>query len=156
DSTSTLSKTTEEYKKYGNALDSNKKVVASLKRRDLTDKILLGLGLFFFLSTVVYVIGKRIWIPKILFSKKGAAAVASSMKNAVKSSKMAKTSLTTTAKLTTKTLSKTLSSLSSSTTSTTTTTLSSTVTSLSSTIASATTSLASTTEKIIKTIVDEL
>jgi len=153
DSTSTLSKTTEEYKKYGNALDSNKKVVASLKRRDLTDKILLGLGLFFFLSTVVYVIGKRIWIPKILFSKKGAAAVASSMKNAVKSSKMAKASLTTTKNLTTKTLSKTISSISSSTS---TTTLSSTVTSLSSTIASATTSIASTTEKIIKTIVDEL
>ncbi|ORX55889.1 Sec20-domain-containing protein [Piromyces finnis] len=132
DSTSTLSKTTEEYKKYGNTLDSNKKVVASLKRRDLTDKILLGLGLFFFISTVIYIIGKRIWIPKIIFSKKGAAAVASSMKNAVKSSKIAKSTLTTTQSLST------------------------TSTSLTSTIASVTTSIASTTEKVIKTIVDEL
>ena len=141
DSTSTLSKTSEEYKKYGYALDSNKKVVRSLKRRDLTDKILLGLGLLFFLCTVFYVIGKRIWIPKILFSKKEAANVASSIKNAVKSSKMAKSSLTTTTKLTTKLTTTTLSSLASSTTTTTT---------------SVTTTIASATEKIIKTIVDEL
>jgi len=136
DSTSTLSKTSEEYKKYGNALNSNKKVVSSLKRRDLTDKILLGLGLLFFICTVLYVIGKRIWIPKILFSKKGAASVVSSIKKAAKTSKVAsKTSKT----LTTKTLSK--------------------VTSLASKkiyTSSTTTTIASTTKQIIKTIVDEL
>ncbi|ORX76882.1 Sec20-domain-containing protein [Anaeromyces robustus] len=74
DSTSTLSKTTEEYKKYGNTLNSSKKIVRSLKRRDLTDKILLTLGLLFFVSTVLYIISKRIWIPKLvtnlLFNKK--------------------------------------------------------------------------------------
>jgi len=102
-------------------------VVQNLKRRDLTDKILLTLGLLFFLSTVFYVIGKRIWIPKILFSKKGASAVASSIKNAVKSTKIAKASLTTT------------------------TTLAS-----SATKSSVTTTIASATKTIIKTIVDEL
>jgi len=135
DSTSTLSKTTEEYKKYDNALNSNKKVVSNLKRRDLTDKILLGLGLLFFICTVLYVIGKRIWIPKIFFSKKGAATVASSIKKAVKSTKVI-----TTSQITTTAFSKTTSTLNSSS---------------SSVLASTTNAIASTTKQIIKTIVDE-
>ncbi|KAG4082869.1 Sec20-domain-containing protein [Neocallimastix lanati (nom. inval.)] len=159
DSTSTLSKTTEEYKKYDNALNSNKKVVSSLKRRDFTDKILLGLGLLFFLCTVLYVVGKRIWIPKILFSKKGAAAVASSIKKAVKSSTTTKMAVTTTKQLLTTSTTSTTTSTATATAATLSDTIakaaSSVVSSVTSTIASSST-VTSTAKQIIKTIADEL
>lgn len=39
-----------------------------MKKRDLTDKILLIIGLSFFLLTVLYIVRKRIWLPRLKFS----------------------------------------------------------------------------------------
>nr|KAJ3410378.1 hypothetical protein HK105_002946 [Polyrhizophydium stewartii] len=62
-STATMSKTQAEYNVIADLLGASRLILRDLTNLDVKDRIILTIGLIIFLSTVVYVIGRRIWIP---------------------------------------------------------------------------------------------
>ncbi|TPX51345.1 hypothetical protein SeMB42_g01942 [Synchytrium endobioticum] len=64
-STDTLAKTSQQYTALGSAIDSSKRLVTSMSRRDLIDRGLIVFGLVIFLAVVAHIVKKRVWIPGV-------------------------------------------------------------------------------------------
>ncbi|EGF83497.1 hypothetical protein BATDEDRAFT_22242 [Batrachochytrium dendrobatidis JAM81] len=62
-STNTLNRTQQEYSMIGDRLGVSKSIISSLNSRDWMDRALLGVGLLVFTLTMMYIIGRRMWIP---------------------------------------------------------------------------------------------
>lgn len=61
DSSRTMSSTYSEYQNFGSLLNLSKAIITKLETSDWLDRILVLLGLLFFLSVVIYIIKKRTW-----------------------------------------------------------------------------------------------
>ncbi|CAM0139876.1 unnamed protein product [Umbelopsis sp. WA50703] len=61
DSSRTMSSTHSEYQNFGSLLTLSKSIITKLETSDWLDRIMLMLGLLFFLSVVIYIVKKRTW-----------------------------------------------------------------------------------------------
>ncbi|KAI8902112.1 hypothetical protein BC833DRAFT_574446 [Globomyces pollinis-pini] len=64
-STRTISGTSDVYGVMGDLLQNSKSLLKKLKNKDQYDRILLGIGLIIFSSTVIYIFWKRSWLSKL-------------------------------------------------------------------------------------------
>jgi len=58
-----MAQTKNEYTSYASVLRTSRSLVSRLQQRDWTDRILLFLGLSFFLLVVFHIVRQRIYIP---------------------------------------------------------------------------------------------
>ena len=68
--------TRDEYNTFAGVVKSGKGIITQLARRDLTDKLLVLLGVLFFMLTVLYILRKRLgpWVPGALWSSSSSSS----------------------------------------------------------------------------------